>query len=346
MATDEEYLDNLLKSLTDNGQQPTEEETNTSMALEDFADFSEDAGISLEQLAGLTDDTGLSGEQFSDLETQAQTGDFADFSDSREGEEEGILDNVEVLGIPDEYPAGLPDVAEPPVEEPELYDLTSNTENMDDVLEETGLSLEQLLDLQEESPSGEGYFTDVSDLPDSLPDAAFSDGEAGPVEDEYEDWKMDIDDLLAETDDKEGADAVIPEEILPTGGDVPDVENVDITDLIDNMDNTDSDLDEINSLLKKADGSQGVDDDMLALLEGIEEPAGRDDGADDEFDIFADMPTEKNKAVDPPGEEKKAKNKKRPPKGKKKAGKNKGEPEELERETGIQSVFGDRKSVV
>ncbi|GFI48489.1 hypothetical protein IMSAGC019_03824 [Lachnospiraceae bacterium] len=80
MATDEEYLDNLLKSLTDNGQQPTEEETNTSMALEDFADFSEDAGISLEQLAGLTDDTGLSGEQFSDLETQAQTGDFADFS--------------------------------------------------------------------------------------------------------------------------------------------------------------------------------------------------------------------------------------------------------------------------
>ena len=154
---------------------------------------------------------------------------------------------------------------------------------------------------------------------------------------------MDIDDLLAETDDKEGADAVIPEEILPTGGDVPDVENVDITDLIDNMDNTDSDLDEINSLLKKADGSQGVDDDMLALLEGIEEPAGRDDGADDEFDIFADMPTEKNKAVDPPGEEKKAKNKKRPPKGKKKAGKNKGEPEELERETGIQSVFGDEE---
>lgn len=320
MSTDEEYLDSLLKSVTD-GSQPEEiEDLVDEMAVEELedeevsdADSLTDAGTDIWNEAGALEDLiqdaenpDLSDNSLTDFfnEPGQATNDFADIYDD---------DNFSL-------------------------DLLQDQETSDGM----ELSLEQLIDSSENSDLSLENLLDSSQDLDS---------------EEVEEWKADIDNLLAQTDVQDSEDIVNPdsadgdesvqteEDVMP-GNDSSDMEEADITDLIDNMENTDSDLDEINSLLKKADKNQSVDDDMLALLESIDENAG-DSNADDDFDIFSeDMPVSQNKEnvqVD----RKKTKGKKQ--KGKKtgkKAPNNKlfgkkDDVEDTELETGIQSVLND-----
>lgn len=320
MSTDEEYLDSLLKSVTEGGQpeemenvleemsveNPADDEAADSDSLTDAgADIWEEAGA-LEDLMQVEENSGVPNDDLTDFfsEPEQDTDNFSDIYND---------DNFSMDLLQDQEASDGAELS--------LEQLIDNSENSD-------LSLEQLLDSSQNLDS-----------------------------EEVEEWKADIDSILAQTDVQEPEDIVTPdgsdkegavqaEESMESAGDFSDMEEADITDLIDNMENADSDLDEINSLLKKADKNQSVDDDMLALLESIDENAG-DNNADDDFDIFSeDMPeTQKPETVQT--DRKKTKGKKQ--KGKK-AGKKpsntklfgkKDDSEDTELETGIQSVLND-----
>lgn len=320
MSTDEEYLDSLLKSVTEGGQPEEIEDVLEEMPVENPADDETadtdsltDVGTDIWEEAGTLEDL------MQDVEnSELPNDDLTDFF----SEPEQVADNFSDIYNDDNFSMDLlQDQETSDGEELSLEQLIDNSESSD-------LSLEQLLDTSQELDS-----------------------------EEVEEWKADIDSLLAQTevqepedivisDDSDNEESVQAEESMESAGDFSDMEEADITDLIDNMENSDSDLDEINSLLKKADKNQSVDDDMLALLESIDENAG-DNNADDDFDIFSeDMPeTQKPETVQV--DRKKAKGKKQ--KGKK-AGKKpsntklfvkKDDSEDSELETGIQSVLND-----
>ena len=84
------------------------------------------------------------------------------------------------------------------------------------------------------------------------------------------------DDFLSEQDGE--SDALDDFAIEESGGD-----DEDLSALLAGMGN-DEDLSEINDLLEKSDQGVAVDDDMLAMLDGVS--GGADDG--DEFDFFSD----------------------------------------------------------
>lgn len=247
MATDEEYLDSLLKSMTDS-------ESNRSM--------------------------------------------------------EEVMKEVSKTPKEDDVSFGVEDFFE------------NSTELNDDILEINDMFSE----LNDDIPELNDDIPEINDniLPeaDSAIETDFSDGEG--AESDQDEWKLSLDDILAEADAQSGEvetnglfDASdwgdgeqsidipdipdIPEiPAVPEAAQEPgmaDTDNMDVTDLIDSMDNTDMDLAEINGLLKRADSKESVDDDMLALLEGVDDAqmdAFSDPDADSEFSIFSESDLEKS----------------------------------------------------
>ncbi|MCM1136558.1 MAG: hypothetical protein NC400_13410 [Clostridium sp.] len=65
------------------------------------------------------------------------------------------------------------------------------------------------------------------------------------------------------------------------------IDDPNLLQMLENMGDSDPDLEEINSLLNKANLNEGVDDDMLALLESAEENQNYGEGGE-AFDIFAE----------------------------------------------------------
>lgn len=145
--------------------------------------------------------------------------------------------------------------------------------------------------------------------------------------DDMDDWQSSLDELLAQADEQvkvssdsdnsesiknpendestEDVGMTIPESLAnPEGaGSVDNSEstgNDDIwgdIDFLNGEDGMDADLAEINGLLNNTDTSGNMEDDMLALLEGINDDYSGSNSQNDAFDIFAD-----NAVEDLPGE--------------------------------------------
>lgn len=234
MATDEEYLDSLLKSMTDNEQNRSMEEVmrevtkvpgeeETSYGLEDF---------------------------------------FGDGSD--------INDDIMEMG--------------------------------DDIL---GMGDEAL----ETSDDFSGINDDASQVAEST--SEIGEENAPPESDE---WKLDLDDILAQADAESGEDNTdslfdmsdweneepsvdIPEPVNEEENltDLSGMNAADPIDSIDSIDSIDMDLAEFDGLLKGADNKESVDDDILALLEGVDVTRMDEfDDADSEFSIFSESDLEKS----------------------------------------------------
>ncbi|MEY8267209.1 hypothetical protein AALA79_12660 [Lachnospiraceae bacterium 64-25] len=222
MATDEEYLDSLLKSMTDNESNRSMEEVMREVSKTPKED---DISFGVE-----------------------------DFFESSPELSEDILENISLLD----------DSA-----------ITADSDSADGVGElleqdEWKLSLDDIL-AQAETQSGEAEADGFFDAPD------WGDGEPS----------IDIPDIPEIPDVSETAQEADP----------VNAENMDVTDLIDGMDNTDVDLAEINGLLKSADSKESANDDMLALLEGVDVDqmdAFSDPDADSEFSIFSESDLEKS----------------------------------------------------
>ena len=222
MATDEEYLDSLLKSMTDNESNRSMEEVMREVSKTPKED---DISFGVE-----------------------------DFFESSPELSEDILENISLLD----------DSA-----------ITADSDSADGVGElleqdEWKLSLDDIL-AQAETQSGEAEADVFFDAPD------WGDGEPS----------IDIPDIPEIPDVSETAQEADP----------VNAENMDVTDLIDGMDNTDVDLAEINGLLKSADSKESANDDMLALLEGVDVDqmdAFSDPDADSEFSIFSESDLEKS----------------------------------------------------
>lgn len=82
-----------------------------------------------------------------------------------------------------------------------------------------------------------------------------------------------------------GSDTEVGNSADTNSGNVLNMEKKDATDLIDNMDGADADLAEINGLLKNAERNESVNDDILELLESVRAD-NSEDGDDSAFDIF------------------------------------------------------------
>lgn len=82
-----------------------------------------------------------------------------------------------------------------------------------------------------------------------------------------------------------GSDTEVGNSADTNSGNVLNMEKKDVTDLIDNMDGADADLAEINGLLKNAERNESVNDDILELLESVRAD-NSEDGDDSAFDIF------------------------------------------------------------
>ena len=101
-----------------------------------------------------------------------------------------------------------------------------------------------------------------------------------------DDWKADLDRLLAVTEEEESGKQEEQPEALP---------DMDVTQYIDNMEEADADLSEINELLKKSDNNEALDtDDMLALLESFGNGGAEQDEDSETFDVFAEDSGEPN----------------------------------------------------
>ncbi|MDE7403958.1 MAG: hypothetical protein K2M81_02505, partial [Lachnospiraceae bacterium] len=199
MATDEEYLDSLLKSMTDNEQNrsmeevmrevtKTPKEDDEPSVLEDF----------LENPQEMTDDVSEPKEDILVIE-----------ENSFEMDENTLTIDENTLEMEEEVSSSDADVWE--------------------------LGLDEIL-TQADSQSGEDNTEGLFDMSDWA----------------SADQSMDVLESVSEDTDSINTDSM------------------DVTDLIDNMDNADLDLEEINGLLKRADSKENVNDEMLALLEGVD----------------------------------------------------------------------------
>ncbi len=124
-------------------------------------------------------------------------------------------------------------------------------------------------------------------------------------------WELGLDEILTQADSQSGEDNTeglfdmsdwasadqsmdILESVSEDAGSI-NTDSMDVTDLIDNMDNTDLDLEEINGLLKRADSKENVNDEMLALLEGVDvTQMDNFTESDPDFAIFSESDLEKS----------------------------------------------------
>lgn len=247
MATDEKYLDDLLKSLEENPVPPRKF---------NFGNEKKDDGV---------DSLGVSADDLADM-----------------------LDKLDEKTIIHDEEDAEPEEAADIEEEDDIFALADETES-DGITENVGAAQE------------DNAIDEMS--------AAESDNA------DEEEWKVDLDSLLAEADEaqqqeeeqenekEESAEGRKEESILKadsqldTDKDIDttavSAEEMDVTQLIDGMEGAGEDWEEIGDLLKKSDQNQAIDDDMLALLESVKEEDGKNsENAGEAFDIFAEEPAE------------------------------------------------------
>lgn len=323
MASEEQYLDDLLKSMMGNEPRSMEEAMqNMNKTESEPSDFStEDLNSMLEELEHTEPD------RPADME-----------EDSEEPEEVVDAGEEEIVGAPVEEPIEKPEEpvidVEPEelIEEPAEEVKESEADQVSEAaLEDTAKEVEQEIAevTQDESDDDSGW---------KPVESAETTGDVGESEPK-EAWKSDLDELLMSMKDQDGEQEPEPQKVeeKPAENHVEDEHSMlekaqseeDVTGLLDQMAGKDEDLSDINEMLKKVDNNESLDTsdaDMLALLEGIKEAPSEEastaEGPDGAEDSAENLKTKKKK-------EKRAKKEKKEKKPRKKLfGKSKVEPEE------------------
>lgn len=189
-----------------------------------------------------------------------------------------------------------------------LKSMTDNEQNrsMEEVMKEVTKTPKE-----EEDPELENLFMDSSEESPKTEDEVFETNNTSEAASEVDEWELSLDEILAQADsesDEDNTDSLFDTSDWASADQSMDVlesvnedtssanaDSMDVTDLIDNMDDTDLDLAEINGLLKRADSKENVDDEMMALLEGVD--VTQMDGFTDsepEFSIFSESDLEKS----------------------------------------------------
>lgn len=257
MATDEEYLDSLLKSMTETESQ--------SRSMDDVM---KTMNIETEN----NDDFSLS------------TDDLADMLDKIE--ETQVVQPV-IEEIQDEVSDLHLDSIDMPVFQDTEKTASSNEMADDDFIRKIIAQQEALeAEVKTEEISEDTIDEAIPDFPNI--DENMMQGEVSgdaKLQQETDDWKFDLESLLEESaENAESSDDVDLMSMLTSKNQEWDevaseqtnesLENMDVTELIDNLEESPDDLLEINDLLKKVDSNEYVEidnADMLALLGGMQE---------------------------------------------------------------------------
>lgn len=271
MATDEEYLDSLLKSMADTEPQSrsmddvmktmnieVEKSDEFSLSTDDLADMLdkiEETDVTKPIIEEIQDEVpdlhldSLDMPVFPDMEEAASSNEMADDDFIRR-----IIAQQEAL----EAGNGVEETLADPVMEELMQEPVAEFEKVEPIEEMAAIDESVMM----QTPS------DNADVPQ-----------------EAEEWKADLESLLKETaETTESNDDVDLMSLLTSGTQEWDevaseqinesFENMDVTELIDNLEESPDDLLEINDLLKKVDSNEYVEidnADMLALLGGMQE---------------------------------------------------------------------------
>lgn len=251
MASEEQYLDDLLNSMMGNEPRSMEKAMQDMNIAEDKAsDFSsEDLNNMLNEL------------EHTEPDRPAETEPSVESNQDPEPEEVIDAGEEEVVGEPVDEPITEP---EEPVIDVEPEELESASDHDEDQAENNGTA-----------QSDEAGWKAMDSTAQAEPEQK---------EDQKEDWKTDLDELLMSMKDQEEESGQQEQPVQETpdrtdaqeAGAVSTKENTeeDVTGILDRMDDKDEDLSDINEMLKKVDNNESLgtsDEDMLALLEGIKE---------------------------------------------------------------------------
>ena len=323
MASEEQYLDDLLKSMMGNKPRSMEGAMQDMNKAESKpSDFStEDLNSMLEELEHTEPD------RLDNME-----------NDSEEPEEVVDAGEEEIVGAPVEEPIEKPEepvidvepdeLIEEPAEEAEESEADQVSEA---ALEDNAKEIEQeIAEVTQDASTDDSGWKPV--------ESAETTGDAAESEPK-EAWKSDLDELLMSMKDQDGEQEPESQEAEEKQAENPvedennalgkDQSEEDVTGLLDQMAGKDEDLSDINEMLKKVDNNESLDTsdaDMLALLEGIKEAPSEGTSVAEEPDSTEDS-TEDSKTKKK--KEKRAKKEKKEKKPRKKLfGKSKAEPEE------------------
>ena len=314
MASEEQYLDDLLKSMMDNKPDSMEDAMQDMNKAENKpSDFStEDLNSMLDELEHTEPD---------------RSADIAE--DPEEPEEVVDAGEEEIIGAPVEEPIEKPEEPVIDVEPDELIEEPeeSKAEPVSEAaFENTEKKMNQeIAEVTQDENADDSGWKPVESV-EITGDAA----ESGPKEA----WKSDLDELLMSMKEQDEEPEAQKMEEQPVEGHAADENKIlqndqseeDVTELLDQMGSKNEDLSDINEMLKKVDNNESLDTsdaDMLALLEGIREAPSEGTSATEEADSTEDStenPKEKKK------KEKRAKKEKKEKKPRKKLfGKSKAE---------------------
>lgn len=256
MDTDEEYLDDLLESMTNNEQQ------NRTMndAMRDVKRISNE----VKEITKAAD--------IPEIKSDTVSSDSDDWKASLDD----ILAQVDMQDETDEPEDD--DLAQ-------AKDVTQANDLTQDDLEELIESMDSMeIDTQFE---GDGELDeDLANLFKENFDAVNLNSTHADSDFEGDSLKEpDSVDIGSDNGRLAGSDTEVGNSADTNSGNVLNMEKKDVTDLIDNMDGADADLAEINGLLKNAERNESVNDDILELLESVRAD-NSEDGDDSAFDIF------------------------------------------------------------
>ena len=296
MASEEQYLDDLLKSMMDNKPDSMEDAMQDMNKAENKpSDFStEDLNSMLDELEHTEPDRPADMAEDSEKPEEVV--------DAGEEEPEEVVDagEEEIIGAPVEEPIEKPEEPVIDVEPDELIEEPeeSKAEPVSEAaFENTEKKTNQeIAEVSQDENADDSGWKPVESV-ETTGDAA----ESGPKEA----WKSDLDDLLMSMKDQDGEQEPEPQEVEEKSAENhtedenrqlgKDQSEEDVTGLLDQMAGTDEDLSDINEMLKKVDNNESLDTsdaDMLALLEGIKEapsegtsaeegPAGAEDSEEE-----------------------------------------------------------------
>ncbi len=320
MGSEEQYLDDLLKSMMDNEPRSMEEAMQDMNKAESKpSDFStEDLSSLLEDLEHIEPDRPV------DMEEA-----------SMKPEEVVDAGEEEIIGVPVEETIHRPEESVIAMEPDELIEESEEEVRADQASEETFDDAAEEIEQETVEVMQAGNGDDSGWLPVESAEATADTEESEPKEA----WKSELDELLMSMKEQDGeqepelqdAEGKLTENL--TVDENRELETnqseEDVTGLLDQMAGTDEDLSDINEMLKKVDNNESLDTsnaDMLVFLEGIKEAPSEDtfitEGQDGAGDSSENLRAKKKK-------EKKLKKEKKEKKPHKKLfGKSKPAPEE------------------
>lgn len=320
MGSEEQYLDDLLKSMMDNEPRSMEEAMQDMNKAESKpSDFStEDLSSMLEDLEHIEPDRPVDMEE-----------------DSMKPEEVVDAGEEEIVGAPVEEPIREPEEPVIDVEPEELIEEPAEESEADQVSEATHGDTAEKMEQENAEVTQEGNSDDSGWNPVESAETTGDTEESEPKEA----WKSDLDELLMsmkeqdeeQEPEQQDAEGKLTENLMEDENKAleKDQSGEDVTGLLDQMAGTDEDLSDINEMLKKVDNNESLDTsnaDMLALLEGIREAPSEGTSATEEQDSMEDL-TEDSRAKKK--KEKRVKKEKKEKKPRKKLfGKSKTDPEE------------------